>query len=360
MSLRKLIPAICACACFTLAFAAATADAASDLGRTAPPGSTSGTTCVLVTVCTFFQAADDGVESYVAPSRGVITSYTVRNGSTFTGINSVGLRVFRPAAGGAWLLTSSSAFGTTLFAPGDTLVSIPTQTPVESGDHVGLAVEFDGDTAWQYGTLTAEDIVMQVTGMYPVVGTLVTPANLTAYPSIRMNLRVHLEADGDSDGYGDDSQDLCPLDPAAQSLPCAPPAITGMRFTPRRFRVDRSGAVVQTRAQAGSLIEFSLSQPSQATFVVSRRLAGRRNGRKCVPATRANARRKRCVRYLGVHHWTRTDLPAGVNSMAYSGRYKHGRGTATMKPGRYRLTATPGNTGGTGAVAIASFTVVER
>ena len=96
------------------------------------------------------------------------------------------------------------------------------------------------------------------------------------------------------------------------------------------------------------------------TFVVSRRLAGRRSGRKCVPVTRSNQGRKHCVRYTAVHHWTRSALPAGANSLSYSGRYKHGRGKAVLKPGRYRLTATPGNAGGTGAVAIAGFTVVSR
>lgn len=348
------------CACVALTFISVNAGASTDLGRTAPPGSTSGTTCVLTTNCTYFQAADDGVEGYAAPSRGVITSYTTRTGSAFPGINAVGLRVFRPMPGGAWLLSAASAFDTTLFAPGDTLVTIATRTPVESGDRIGLAVEFDGDTAWQYGTLSAADEVRQVTSLAPVVGSVVTPANLTAYPNIRMNLRVHLEIDADTDGYGDDSQDLCPLDPLTQSPPCTPPVAADLRFTPRRFHVNRSGAVVKTATRAGSSLIFALSQPADLTFVVSRRLTGRRDGRKCVPVTRANSLRKRCVRYRGVHHWTRAGLPSGSNSLKYSGRYKHGRGNAILQPGRYRLTATPGNASGTGPVTISSFTVTSR
>ncbi|MBI4897216.1 MAG: hypothetical protein HY827_02490 [Actinobacteria bacterium] len=339
------------------------AEAAVDLGRPAPYLTTSGSTCVSVFSCTFFQASDDGTDTYVAPNAGVITSYTVLTGDDFSGINAVGLRVFRPQAAGSWLLAAASASDTTLTAPGGLRVEIPTRVAVQAGDHIGIAVEFDGSTAWRYSTGIAADQVLQVSGVAPVAGTVVTPANLTSFANARVNVRAHLEGDGDGDGFGDSSQDTCPLDPTRQSVPCTPPTITGLRFAPTVFRVQPKGEILRsTRARQGSTINFTLSQPASVQFVVSRKRVGRRNGRKCGPLTRRNRGHNHCVYYEGGHHWNRASLPAGENSLPYSGRYKHGHGSALLKPGRYRLTAVPANAGGGGTdpVAITDFRIVAR
>lgn len=327
----------------------------------APFLTTSGSTCVSAFSCTFFQATDDGTSTYTAPTGGVITSYTVLTGDDFSGINAVGLRVFRPQAAGSWLLAAASTSDTTLFPPGNLLVEIPTRVAVQAGDHIGIGVEFDGSTAWRYTTGAAADQVLQVSGVAPAVGGVVSAANLTPIAGSRVNVRAHLEGDGDSDGYGDDSQDACPLDPARQAVPCTPPAITDLEYTPNRFRVVPGGEILHTvRAPRGSTVNFGLSQPGTVTFVVSRRHTGRQNGRRCGRMTPRNRGHKLCFFYRGGHHWTRNALPGGANSLPYSGRYKHGHGSALLKPGRYRLTAVPGNAGGTGQAAIADFQIVAR
>lgn len=357
-----MVPALVSALLSALALTAPMAFAAADLGSPAPWLTTSGSTCTSGFGCTFIQESDDGTESYVAPSSGVITRYMLTTGSSFAGINAVGLRVFRSQAAGAWLLAAASSSDTELPPLAGTRAEISTRVPIQAGDHLGVSVEFDGDTAWKFATGSAADVVQTVIGAAPVIGATIAPAGLTAAPFTRLNLRAHLEDDADGDGYGDGSQDTCPLDPTRNTAPCTPPAITGIKLVPRRFRVNSKGAILRTtRAPRGSAVTFTLSQPASVTFVVSHRRVGRRSGGKCAPITDRNGDHKHCVYYEGGHHWSRTSLPAGANSLPYSGRYKHGHGSALLKPGRYRLTAVPGNAGGgTGPVAITGFTVVPR
>ena len=37
---------------------------------------------------------------------------------------------------------------------------------------------------------------------------------------MRLNIAATLEADADADGFGDETQDACPADPALQDAPC--------------------------------------------------------------------------------------------------------------------------------------------
>lgn len=341
--------------------ASSMAHAAAELGDPAPFLTTSGSSCTSIFSCTFFQSTDVGANSYVAPRSGVVTRYTVHKGNDFTGINAVGLRVFRPQSGGAWLLAAASTSDTELTAPGNVRQEIPTRVPIQAGDHVGLSVEFDGNTAWRHPTGAATDVVQMVTGLAPTLGTTIMPANLTPFTFNRVNVRAHLETDGDGDGYGDESQDGCPFDPAHQAAQCTPPAAAGLAFSRSRFRVDRSGAILKDAAlRRGAAIRFTLSQLASVQFVVSRVRSGRRTGRGCVPATRRNRAKRRCSLLVTRHHWRRSDLAAGAIELPYSGRYLQRGRTESLSPGRYRLTAVPSNTGGVGPAARANFTIVAR
>ncbi|MDQ4041867.1 MAG: hypothetical protein M3141_08980, partial [Actinomycetota bacterium] len=87
-----------------------------------------------------------------------------------------------------------------------------------------------------------------------------------------LELNADLEPDADSDGFGDETQDGCPDDPALQAAPCAvgtsnpgvtppplpppsAPAIDGLRVVPKRFRL---GTLARIR--------FELSKPAEYTL----------------------------------------------------------------------------------------------
>lgn len=338
--------------------AAPAALAGVDVGEPAPWTTVSGSSCVTIANCVFFQSGDNGTNSYTIPSSGIVTSYTLTAGSSFPGINAVGLRIFRPMAGGVWLLAAASASDTELPPIGGVRNAIATRVPVQAGDHLGIAVEFNGDTAWQWTTTNSTDIVQKITVPISSVGSTVTSGDLATSAFARLNVTAHVEPDADADGYGDDSQDACPLDPARQTMPCTPPAVTGLKVVPKVMRVNPKGKILKN-ASRGGLIAFKLSQPGQIQFVVSRVNSGRRSGRNCVRPNARNRTHKRCHYFSPGHNFSFKSLPAGAQKIDYSGRYKHGHGSAVLKPGRYLLTAVPGNTGGTGAVAKARFRVVK-
>jgi len=140
--------------------------------------------------------------------------------------------------------------------------------------------------------------------------------------------------------------------------PPVPAAVVGriqlLKLSRRRFRAANVGGATisakKKRAPVGSRVAYSLSAAASARFTVERRTVGRRAGRKCVKRTRANRRKKRCVRFLKVKGGFSHLGAAGINRFKLSGRI---RGKA-LKPGRYRLTGRAG-----GARRTASFRIVR-
>jgi PKD domain len=89
------------------------------------------------------------------------------------------------------------------------------------------------------------------------------------------------------------------------------------------------------RTPSGTTVRYAVSEAAVATFAIDRAVAGRRVGRTCRKATRANRRHRRCTRYVHAGTLTR-HARAGADSLAFSGRI----GRKALAPGSYRLTLT--------------------
>jgi hypothetical protein len=115
----------------------------------------------------------------------------------------------------------------------------------------------------------------------------------------------------------------------------AAPALTSLKLRPKRFAPALSGASIARTRKVGTTVSYSDSQAATTTFTVFRVL-----GRK---------------RVKSIGSFTHSDA-AGPNRFTFTGRVA-GR---ALRPGRYRLAATPHAGGVEGATKTVAFTVVAR
>jgi hypothetical protein len=114
------------------------------------------------------------------------------------------------------------------------------------------------------------------------------------------------------------------------------PVLTALNLTPKNFRAAHAGPSVAA-ARTGTTISYRVSLAAVTTFRVERALPGMRRGKRCVKPGRHTRRGKQCTRYVLVRgRFTHTDT-AGLDRFRFTGRI----GGRTLKPGRYRLDATP-------------------
>lgn len=194
-----------------------------------PATANTGSGCSTPTGCTFFQAEDIGSPSWAAPSDGVITSYAVRQGTTLDVGDTVQLKVFRPVGGSKWLVVGESPVGTFWNCVcGPIQDTFPARVAVKAGDRIGVAVHISGNTDLQVTPGAVGEKLATVTGVPATVGSTLVPLNLLA-SSAQINLRATIESDADGDGFGDDSQDLCPGNPARGDSGCSG-QVVGSKF----------------------------------------------------------------------------------------------------------------------------------
>lgn len=192
----------------TLAFASP-ASAATPLGQTTP-GSPGGCAGNMDNV----QVSVNSGTSYEAPSPGVITSWSQRSNSNPAA--SGRLQVWRRAGGTNYTLVGRS--DAMIFTP-DALNTFPTRISVEAGDLLGFRV---GATATGCQFPGGAGLGSLASG--PAGSTDPAPGEtrpLSTAPGL-LNVAAVLEPDADRDGYGDESQDCAPADPA-RAIDCAPP-----------------------------------------------------------------------------------------------------------------------------------------
>lgn len=121
--------------------------------------------------------------------------------------------------------------------------------------------------------------------------------------------------------------------------PLQPPTLSSLKLTPTAFHAARSGASI-AQAGAGTTVSYSLSDASTTTFTVDRALPGVPRGHSCVAVPRHARGAQRCTRYMPIRgRFTHTDS-AGSVRFRFTGRV----GAKALKPGHYRLNATPKNT----------------
>jgi hypothetical protein len=137
-----------------------------------------------------------------------------------------------------------------------------------------------------------------------------------------------------------------------------PPAVSGVRITPARFRVARPATAITARKRVarGTHIRFTLAAAATATLTFQRPVAGRRakNGH-CVKPTAKLRRAKRCTRYRAEGKLTRANLGAGAQDVPFSGRV----GRRALRRGRHRLVVSANGAGGAAQGAPRSFTIVR-
>jgi hypothetical protein len=190
----------------------------------------------------------------------------------------------------------------------------------------------------------------------------------------RVSVSASLEPDLDHDGYDDESQDRCPMDatthgscamagggasspaPAPSPGP-APVMLVSQRIAPTTFPAGPSGQRVRSvRGRYGTTVTYTLNVAAMTRFTVTRLRAGRKAGHgRCVAQTRRNRNAGACSRRVTLPgHFTLARQP-GANSFAFTGRIGGNR----LKPGSYRLLATPTANGQTGQPVSASFRIVK-
>jgi hypothetical protein len=151
-----------------------------------------------------FQTTSPGDISYAAPpGGGVITSWSAylwnQDPVTFR------LKVLR----GQIVVAESSAL-----SPGSDrqVMTFPARVPVQAGDVLGIYTPPGGHAFYTYADATVSHGYGD-----PPLGSSVAPTAMLGY---RLLLSAVVEPDADGDGYGDESQDACPADPARQAAPC--------------------------------------------------------------------------------------------------------------------------------------------
>lgn len=147
-----------------------------------------------------------------APSDGVVTHWRIRVGDDFT--QPLKLRVVRPEGSQFTGAGTSASVLPALSA----ISEFSTRLPVKQGDYIGL--DCCGGSNYVEMLVNGTDGGTFTIFMPSVVdGQAVAPFSKNSGYELAFN--ADIEADTDGDGYGDETQDLCPSDPALQTS-CPP------------------------------------------------------------------------------------------------------------------------------------------
>jgi hypothetical protein len=189
---------------------------------------------------TVAQYLEGGGPSYVTPSAGVITSYSVR-ASDVAGL--VRLVVFGPSAtAGHRTVVALSPQNAVVV---NTVNTFATRVPVTAGLSIGLNTSASTMLCWGGGVAGDQ-----------VAAAIFDPGASTDYPGgnpqagKRVNISAVLEPDVDGDQYGDVSQDLCPQSKLTQAACPAPDTTVGKH--PKKRSASRTARIRFSSTIAGS------------------------------------------------------------------------------------------------------------
>ena len=183
--------------------------------------------------------------THQAPARGVLTQLRTSSG---TAGPLVSIKVVRPSGAPAILFSTAPL---TVTSAGD-IVSVDVRVRVEQGDVIGFWLgTADNMCARPAGPGDAFSAVLdsadQPAG--PIAGTIASEVGA------QLAVAATWEPDADGDGFGDDSQDGCPSDPAITSGGCTADAGLSGTATPASIEV---GDV--------AVIDLSVANPGPATL----------------------------------------------------------------------------------------------
>lgn len=311
-------------------------------------------------VCTFVQnSTHPGAPSYVIPFDGVATSFTVQLGNAVFLDDTLRFFTFEPKPANYFTVSADSGPIAITGAPAVMPLTLPVRQKVVAGQLLGLGADLSGTT---FPIFPADSPTIDDKAYYfsstPSLGETV-PAAIN-FQNNHLNMQAVIEADADKDGYGDETQDGCPIDRSEQGS-CTAPAISDFKYSLNKFAVAKRGIVLQPAATAqGTNVIITLSKAARVTFEMSQKTTGRKVGSSCKKQTSKNRKKKKCTRYGKPYKFVR-ELPQGTSNLGFSGRIKVGTKTVSLPVGKYRATASPfsvaSNLGG--AAATTNFTVVK-
>ena len=129
------------------------------------------------------------------------------------------------------------------------------------------------------------------------------------------------------------------------------------RLAPSSFAAAPSGpSAVSARRKYGTRVTYTLNEAASVRFTVTQARPGRRASHgRCVAPTRRNRRARRCTRVVTLNgSFTRTG-EAATNSFRFTGRIDGKR----LKPGSYKLVATPKANGRAGRAVSVTFHIIK-
>jgi hypothetical protein len=184
-----------------LGFPAVNAGAATSIGLLDP--GTPSTSCPALSG--WVQNTEGVGASYVVPGGpGVIVSWSHRANSTAD--RRLGVRVWRRTPT-MYSYTLVGAGALHALTPGG-INTFQERISVSEGDLLGLRTGDVGGASCYFGAPSANSIQYGTSASEPPLGSTATLSSFVA--SRRLNVTARLEGDADADGYGDETQDLCP------------------------------------------------------------------------------------------------------------------------------------------------------
>jgi hypothetical protein len=113
------------------------------------------------------------------------------------------------------------------------------------------------------------------------------------------------------------------------------PTVSKLKLGKKTFRLGTKLPKLSRRVPVGTTVSFSVSEASRTRFTFSKLASGRKVGKRCLPATKRRAHRKRCTRAITVTPSLVFSTSAGSHKLAFQGRLSR---TKRLRPGKYRLT----------------------
>ncbi|MFN8149751.1 MAG: hypothetical protein U0R24_01315 [Solirubrobacterales bacterium] len=192
--------------------APALAQASTTVGQVDPPGlfltcNTGGEPGEMV------QVINTTGNSYAVPTGGgVITSWSTQA----SGSGSIRLRVYSATSSAQSITPVAESEPVALAA--DAQPAHPTRILVSGGEHIGFGVSNSGGTGCVAANNDPTDVVVRAIGSGPLnVSNPIGLPNSDAQSTALLSIAATVEPDADGDGFGDDTQDLCPSQATTQS-----------------------------------------------------------------------------------------------------------------------------------------------
>ncbi len=328
---------------------AAPVQAATVVGSPLTASDTGTDSCTINGDCTQWNDALPGA-TLTTPA-GVVTAFTVRSSVAI----SARIRILRGPT------TATTIVASTSFAsiPGtNSAETVDTRLSVNAGDVVALGLASANDFPFALnGGATGRCFSPSL--LEPGDGT--TQASVGCSGGRELLYNATVEADADSDEYGDESQDACPTNPGpsacpvpdpAPAQPAAPPpasppappdakvpVLSSLSVSHDVFRVNKSAQAAVRASPRGTAFRFSLSEAATVTIAIEQQFAGRRVSGRCQKVTSNNRKRNRCVRYVRLRSFKRS-AKAGDNAVSFGGRIRVGGVARALRPARYRAGVT--------------------